>query len=116
MIDDLIKELRSYPAHYVAAHRAADALEKAERNMNAREYHNIYLEDQLLKLEQAAEAMREYISKQQLDIITLGQQVGRLREALECLIDEQNGPPLLGHERSWCIAMDMARAALGEEK
>jgi hypothetical protein len=40
----------------------------------------------------------------------------RLREALECLNDEQNGPPLLGHERSWCAAMEKARAALGEEK
>lgn len=40
----------------------------------------------------------------------------RLREALEYLVDEQNGPPLLGHEHSWRIAMEKARAALGEEK
>jgi hypothetical protein len=87
MTDDLIKELRSYPAHYVAAHRAADALEKAERNMNAREYHNIYLEDQIIRLGQANETMREYIAQQQLDIVTLGQEVGRLREALERIAD-----------------------------
>jgi hypothetical protein len=115
VINELLQELRSYPAHYMAAHRAADALEKAERNMHAREYHNIYLEDQLLKLEQTAEAMREYIAQQQLDIITLGQEVGRLREALEYLVDEQNGPPLLGHEHSWRIAMEKACAALAEK-
>jgi hypothetical protein len=74
MSDELIKELRSYPAHYVAAHRAADALEK-------REYYVCRLEDDLVKLEAAAESLREHIAQQQLDIITLGQEVGRLREA-----------------------------------
>ncbi len=108
MIDELVQELRSYPAHYTAAHKAADALEK-------REYYTCRLEDDLVKLEAAAESLREHIAQQQLDIVTLGQEVGRLREALECLVDEQNGPPLLGHERSWCAAMEKARAALGEE-
>lgn len=40
----------------------------------------------------------------------------RLREALECLIDEQNGPPLEVHAKSWCAAMDRARAALAEQE
>jgi hypothetical protein len=111
VINELLQELRSYPAHYVAAHRAADALEKAERNMNAREYHNIYLEGQLLKLEQAAEAMRDHISKQQLDIITLGQEVGRLREALEKVTEVCDGYQPPAH-----LAAKIARAALGEEK
>ncbi len=75
MIDELVQELRSYPAHYVAAHRAADALEK-------REYYACRLEDDLVKLEAAAESLREHIAEQQLDIVTLGQEVGRLREAL----------------------------------
>ena len=57
MINELLQELRSYPAHYVAAHRAADALAEVE-------------------------SLREHIAEQQLDIITLGQEVGRLREAL----------------------------------
>jgi hypothetical protein len=109
MINELIQELRSYPAHYVAAHRAADALEK-------REYYNCRLEDDLVKLEAAAESLREHIAEQQLDIVTLGQEVGRLREALEGLIDMQNGPPLLRYEPSWRIAMEKARAALGEEE
>ena len=118
MTDDLIKELRSYPAHYVAAHRAADALEKAERNMNAREYHNIYLEDQLLKLGQANETMRDHISKQQLDIITLGQEVGRLREALTQI--EKWTAEMTNNKTSYVGTMihNKARAALekhGEE-
>jgi hypothetical protein len=116
MIAELIKELRSYPAHYVAAHRAADALEKAEKNRLSMHYYACRLEDDLVKLEAAAESLREHIAEQQLDIVTLGHEVGRLREALECLVDEQNGPPLLGHERSWCAAMEKACAALGEEK
>ena len=69
MIKELIEELRSYPASYTSAHRAADALEKAEND--------------LVKLEAAAESLREHIAEQQLDIVTLGQEVGRLREALE---------------------------------
>jgi hypothetical protein len=111
MVKELIKELRSYPEHYVAAHRAADALEKAERNMHAREYHNIYLEDQIIKLEQAAESMRECIAQQQLDIVTLGQEVGRLREALEKIADDGNATGCNPQ-----IMCNTARAALGEEK
>ena len=109
MFNELIKELRSYPEHYTAAHRAADALEK-------REYYNCRLEEDLVAADLDYERLREHIAEQQLDIVTLGQEVGRLREALEYLVDEQNGPPLLGHEHSWRIAMEKARAALGEEK
>jgi hypothetical protein len=116
MIDELVQELRSYPAHYTAAHRAADALEKAEKNRSHMHYYACRLEDDLVKLEAAAEGLREHIAEQQLDIVTLGQEVGRLREALEGLIDMQNGPPLLRYEPSWRIAMEKARAALGEEK
>ena len=83
MINELVQELRSYPAHYVAAHKAADALENAEKNRLAMHYYACRLEDDLVKLEVAAESMRECISEQQLDIVTLGQEVGRLREALE---------------------------------
>lgn len=82
MINELIQELRSYPAHYVAAHRAADALEKAEKNRLSMHYYACRLEDDLVKLEVAAESIRECIAQQQMDIVTLGQEVGRLREAL----------------------------------
>lgn len=83
MINELVQELRSYPAHYVAAHRAADALEKAEKSRSQMHYYACRLEDDLVKLEAAAESLREHIAEQQLDIVTLGQEVGRLREALE---------------------------------
>lgn len=35
--------------------------------------------------------------------------------ALEMLVDEQNGPPLLAHEDAWQEAMDHARAVLKRE-
>ena len=101
MINELVQELRSYPAHYVAAHRAAAALEQ-------REYYNCRLEADLVKLEAAAESMRECIAQQQLDIVTLGQEVGRLREAMEKIV----GDDAYGCKR----CRDIARAALGEEK
>lgn len=106
MIDELVQELRSYPAHYVAAHRAADALENSEKNRFAMHYYACQLEDDLVKLEVAAESMRECIAGQQLDIVTLGQEVGRLREAL--------GKITTLH---WfAVPAEIARAALGEEE
>ena len=108
MINELVQELRSYPAHYVAAHRAADALEKAEKSRSQMHYYACRLEDDLVKLEAAAESLREHIAEQQLDIVTLGQEVGRLREALEKIVRV----PLWDEYR--CV--EIARAALGEEK
>jgi hypothetical protein len=107
MIDELVQELRSYPAHYVAAHRAADALESAEKNRLSMHYYACRLEDDLVKLEVAAESMRECISGQQMDIVTLGQEVGRLREAMEGVIRIADRD---------CPEFRAARAALGEEK
>jgi hypothetical protein len=100
MIDELVQELRSYPAHYVAAHRAADALEK-------REYYNCCLEDDLVAADLETERLRKHIAKQQLDIMTLGQEVGRLREALEGVIRIADRD---------CPEFRAARAALGEGK
>lgn len=108
MINELVQELRSYPAHYVAAHRAADALENAEKNRLSMHYYACRLEDDLVKLEAAAESLREHIAEQQLDIVTLGQEVGRLREAMEKIV----GDDAYGCKR----CRDIARAALGEEK
>jgi hypothetical protein len=106
VINELLHELRSYPAHYVAAHRAADALEKAEKNRLSMHYYASRLEDDLVKLEAAAESLREHIAEQQLDIVTLGQEVGRLRKAL--------GKIATLH---WYdVPAEIARTALGEEK
>ena len=107
MINELVQELRSYPAHYVAAHRAADALEKAEKSRSQMHYYACRLEDDLVKLEAAAESLREHIAEQQLDIVTLGQEVGRLREAMEGVIRIADRD---------CPEFRAARAALGEEK
>ena len=109
MINELLQELRSYPAHYVAAHRAADVLERID-------FYNCRLEDDLVKLEQAAEAMREHVSKQQLDIVTLGQEVGRLREALKHYAEDCDGTCCTDRYKDGYGCGYIARAALGEEK
>lgn len=108
MIKELIQELRSYPASYTSAHRAADVLENSEKNRLAMHYYACRLEDDLVKLEVAAESMRECIAQQQMDIVTLGQEVGRLREAMEKIV----GDDAYGCKR----CRDIARAALEEEK
>ena len=107
MINELVQELRSYPAHYVAAHRAADALESAEKNRLSMHYYACRLEDDLVKLEAAAKSLREHIAEQQLDIVTLGQEVGRLREAMEGVIRIADRD---------CPEFRAAHAALREEK
>jgi len=45
-------------------------------------YYADRLEDDLRVADLETESLRKHISKQQIDIITLGQEVGRLREAL----------------------------------
>jgi len=109
MIDELVQELRSYPAHYTAAHRAADALEK-------REYYNCRLEDDLVSADLETERLRKHIAKQQLDIVTLGQEVGRLREALEHYAEDCDGTCCLDRHTAGQGCGYTARAALGEEK
>jgi hypothetical protein len=83
MINELVQELRSYPAHYVAAHRAADALEK-------REYYNCRLEDDLVAADLEMERLRKHASKQQLDLATLGQEVRRLWRIIYDLLDDKD--------------------------
>jgi len=53
------------------------------------------------------ERLRDHIEEQQLDIVTLGQEVGRLREALEGVIRIADRD---------CPEFRAARAALGEEE
>jgi hypothetical protein len=81
-------------------------------------YYACRLEDELVKAQLEIERLREHIAEQQIDIATLGQEVGRLREALRHCANsiaewerkpEGMSPFLLG-------ALDNARAALGEEK
>jgi len=125
MVNELIQELRSYPAHYVAAHKAADALDKAEKNRSHMHYYACRLEDELVKAQLEIERLREHIAEQQLDIVTLGQEVGRLREVLTPFAKTADALDIEGWgegsvEGSLAeITADhcrKARAALGEEK
>jgi hypothetical protein len=52
------------------------------------------LEDDLREADLETERLRKHVALQQLDIVTLGQEVGRLREVLEKI--EKQGPLLLG--------------------
>jgi hypothetical protein len=112
MVKELIQELRSYPASYTSAHRAADALENSEKNRLVMDYYACRLEDDLVKLEVAAESMRECISEQQLDIVTLGQEVGRMREAMEKIASLRG----LHADDIAPTVLEIARTALGEEE
>lgn len=63
------------------------------------------LEDDLREADLEAEKLRKHIAQQQLDIVVLGQEAGRMREALERIVDTD---PDEGTE--WFH--DVARAAL----
>jgi predicted RNase H-like nuclease (RuvC/YqgF family) len=103
MSDDLIKELRSYPKHYEAAHRAADALEKANRHTHAREYYNTRLEDELIKAEMDVEHLRKALKQIACDAwIWIGDSTDAKRAEEWCRVAKTRG--------------DLARAALAEEK
>jgi hypothetical protein len=65
------------------------------------------LEDDLRYADLETEKLRKHIAQQQLDIVTLGQEVGRLREAM--------GGVIRIADRD-CPEFRAARAALGEEK
>jgi hypothetical protein len=76
------------------------------------------LEDDLRYADLETEKLRKHIAQQQLDIVVLGQEAGRMREALlHCANSiaewerkpEGVAPFLLG-------ALDNARTVLGEEK
>jgi len=89
----------------------------AARLIRQLRYYTARLEVDLAKLEAAAESLREHIAEQQLDIVTLGQEVGRLREALRTYTDGCDGDrPCEGAFRESHECCQTARAALGEEK
>ena len=101
-----------------------------ERDIRALRHYVARLEDELAEEEyQHARAIiklenaREHISDQALDIVTLGQEVGRLREALTKTHSElfaaihyrgYEGGPL--SEPSARLAERIARAAIAEKK
>lgn len=107
-----------------------------EKEINALRHYVARLEEDLAMADNETERLRRYSSKQALDIVTLGQEVGRLREALEKIAaldvppsvmtryreDEQPSeddlcPHLLPMSEDCpdCIA-DYARAALADKE
>lgn len=89
----------------------------AARLIRRLRYYTTRLEEDLVAADLETESLRKHIAQQQLDIVTLGQEVGRLREALDYYAKNHypnldNGP--------WGANSndfgDVARAALGEEK
>lgn len=79
----------------------------AARLIRQLRYYTTRLEVDLAKLEAAVESLREHIAEQQLDIVTLGQEVGRLREALQNIVYADG---------DYNFLQAKARAALGEEE
>ena len=55
----------------------------AAKEIRALRHYVARLEEDLAIADNETERLRKYSSKQALDIVTLGQEVGRLREALE---------------------------------
>lgn len=94
------KDIRAL-RHYVA--QLEDHLAKVE----------IGLEKTVIKLEKAW----DYSSKQAVDIVTLGQEVGRLREALENVLAWQDAVDVCAPELGGLLlAMYRARATLAEQE
>lgn len=98
---------------------------EAAKLIRSLRYYADRLEDYLREVGLEAERFREHVAKQQLDIITLGQQVGRLREALEPFARAADALDLErwddeSIDGSSAIVTGLhcrnARAALGEEK
>ena len=82
----------------------------AAMEIRALRHHVARLEDQLAKVEVRYEKLGDHSSKQALDIVTLGQEVGRLWKALSTIVDLCDGydPPA-------SLAAAVARAALAEK-
>ena len=65
------------------------------------------------------ERLLEHIAQQQLDIVTLGQEVGRLRDMLSDVVDAWDWWQVDTYDRSQSVpgdAIEVARAALEQEK
>jgi hypothetical protein len=83
-----------------------------DRDINALRHYVARLEDDLAIAENDVEDMRIYSKLQAIGIITLGQEVGRLREALTMFTMFYP----FGISLELDQAFRTARAALGEEK
>ena len=72
----------------------------------------------LSKAETERDALREELARFREREVILEGRMDKMRDALETLMDWQNGPPLLGEkwETGWGNAMEQARAILEQTK
>ena len=67
--------------------------------------------------QEAQIAVRNAVEEFKQQVGLLAEDNRKMREALQNLLDVQNGPSLMGrYADEWQAAIDQARAALGEEK
>jgi hypothetical protein len=74
------------------------------------------LEDDLREADLKTESLRKHIAKQQLDIVILGKETGRMREALEKIAKYGWSNDIDFCSARGCESPRIARAAIGEEK
>ena len=89
-----------------------------ERDINALRHYVARLENDLAKAETDLEKAWGYSSKQAVDIVTLGQEVGRLREALRDIVEAWDWWQVDTYDRCQSVpsdAINEARAALAEK-
>ena len=85
-------------------------------DITALRYYVTRLEEDLVNADLEAERLRKYSSRQALDIVTLGQEVGRLREALEKIATIQGGGDCCSVYEWSLHTKQIALAALAEQK
>lgn len=86
-----------------------------KKDINALRYYVTRLEEDFVNADLEAERLRKHNSKLVLDIATLGQEVGRLREALEDIASGRYSGVLLTSFPPKDPAVERARAALAEK-
>jgi len=85
-------------------------------DITALRYYVARLEEDLVNADLEAERLRKHNSKQALDIVTFGQEVGRLREALEKIATIQGGGDCCSVYEWFVHTKQIARAALAEKE
>jgi hypothetical protein len=86
----------------------------AARLIRQLRHYTTRLEEDLVAADLETESLRKHVSKQQLDLATLGQEVGRLREALTQYSCGCSGPCWYPKDSPSCGLK--ARTALEEKK
>lgn len=88
----------------------------AAKEIRALRHYVARLEEDLAIADNETERLRKYSSKQALDIVTLGQEVGRLRAALGKIANEAWNTHAEFCHPDGCDSPGIARAALAEKE